>query len=902
MGQVLRRMRRNRGDSRSSETATESPLRRSGRQARSDSGSALSRVAVPLRLSVLSAAGLSADGPHRKFGVRLWACEGRGVSSRSVVVAALTGAESVSRATRARLAGAKTNSPGAAAVSALLDDALFERTPLGGVTAVQGAVVGGAPASGAAPASAKATAHPAVTSRPGPASPADAAKPSSNTATTGPAPVASGGKPAAAKTSPPVRSLKDPASSTSAPSIVKPDVIIESADSGSEHSAVASPIDSAAPATPGDQLTVSSVTATATAAEPAAEPAATTGGVAAWAWGSEFTCRVTAWTVLLVEIFSEFDADADADAADGPPSAWVAILPEWFASGDAAEAVSAVAATHPVDLDRVGAAVQLRDAFALDEVVTSAGAGSTAEDLPGAVVYVSGTTEPPGAASDGKRAILRKDSLRLVIDRSAAPLSPTRGTTSSAEQCADAPDSASSSRDSKQQAGSNAATATATSTATATTGDAAAAAMAARLAGAVSSSQSTPHQARAVAAATRRAPAPGSGPAAAAAASTPAAASVGTPRGSTPVPAATASVAGSGPGAVTRPAGGSDPNQVRITVSPHHHSRYCDRTLRVCTAEGRFREGNCVTATAAAAGPLADRLRAAASSDAVAVEWFVSAEPGSTGGAPATDVDSGGAVDVGGSAFVRVKRTPTPRGWKDLALPEGSEADLPDDWAAVFRFAGVPTDMKPLPAATILRACMALRRGGAGAADVQPTFSSAGACGQWLADVVTALSDPASLPLVPSLTGRRVVVRVTRRSDGHQWWSSPSDTVEAAPPRCRELWIDGAAAPGGVLRARTWYWGGSPGPCAFHWVRVSEDGDRVDMEPRTARPGAELDEAAAALQASEGAGQPADGRLLVVRADDIGCKFKITAEPTRADGMVAERTSGRPTARVTDAK
>lgn len=155
------------------------------------------------------------------------------------------------------------------------------------------------------------------------------------------------------------------------------------------------------------------------------------------------------------------------------------------------------------------------------------------------------------------------------------------------------------------------------------------------------------------------------------------------------------------------------------------------------------------------------------------------------------------------------------------------------------------------------------------------------------------------LALVASMVGKHLICKVTSLGTdvadsaaerGREWRSPVLGPVEAAPPRCREVWIEGTSQVGHTLEAKCWYWGGTPGTCSFHWVRVSAEGDRKTYKARNASLASPCD----ATLPTGSAELPADGRLMPVTADDIGCKFKATVEPTRSDGMHGERTSSKP--------
>jgi hypothetical protein len=112
--------------------------------------------------------------------------------------------------------------------------------------------------------------------------------------------------------------------------------------------------------------------------------------------------------------------------------------------------------------------------------------------------------------------------------------------------------------------------------------------------------------------------------------------------------------------------------------------------------------------------------------------------------------------------------------------------------------------------------------------------------------------------------------------------------IEAAPPRIRELWVEGNARVGSTLRAHAAYYGGAPGHCEFSWIRVDADGNRTETQPQRISPAAPLPPDASS----------ADPRCLLITAADVGCAFKVTCEPVRSDGARGAPTTSKPTADV----
>ena len=130
--------------------------------------------------------------------------------------------------------------------------------------------------------------------------------------------------------------------------------------------------------------------------------------------------------------------------------------------------------------------------------------------------------------------------------------------------------------------------------------------------------------------------------------------------------------------------------------------------------------------------------------------------------------------------------------------------------------------------------------------------------------------------------------------------SALTPPVEPAPPRVRELWLDGAAAVHSALRARAWYFGGVPAleGCDYSWIRVDIEGQRSETPPALASPlqrGDARGDARGARAAEAAAG---DARAWQLSSADVGCMFKVTVEPVRFDGERGAPTTSKPSAEV----
>jgi len=66
--------------------------------------------------------------------------------------------------------------------------------------------------------------------------------------------------------------------------------------------------------------------------------------------------------------------------------------------------------------------------------------------------------------------------------------------------------------------------------------------------------------------------------------------------------------------------------------------------------------------------------------------------------------------------------------------------------------------------------------------------------------------------------------------------SLPAGPIDAAPPKAREIWIEGPQTVGSLLLGRALYFGGYEGPSVVSWISITEEGDTVELKPPTACP------------------------------------------------------------------
>jgi len=391
----------------------------------------------------------------------------------------------------------------------------------------------------------------------------------------------------------------------------------------------------------------------------------------------------------------------------------------------------------------------------------------------------------------------------------------------------------------------------------------------------------------------------------------------------------------------------------RLALAPHEHNKYCDRRVRVCTAPGRYREGEVVRVQArgGAAGALAGHravwyrsavldasmlgaARAALQTPPADAALLLPPPPqapalaAAAAGADATGTGSGadGAAGAGaaasssptaGSAAAAPPAPPAPP-----ASPPAPPADWLDVSAVAFRpvdprpvsdLAPAPPDYAPSPTVAEIRARLAPRLEAAAPPPAgfaaYPLFKED--VGRLLLCALVPRGAAAPALLRPRRRGRALVLEGAEAAEaaaaaagGVGVVATPAvGPVEAAPPKAREIWIDGEARVGGELRGQCYYFGGFEGASLASWVAIREDGETVQLrEPTPFDAGLA---AAAALVAAAAPGAPAgaeDPRVLRLGPELRGCELKFRVQPVRSDGNAGHTESSRPTAEVAAAQ
>jgi hypothetical protein len=409
---------------------------------------------------------------------------------------------------------------------------------------------------------------------------------------------------------------------------------------------------------------------------------------------------------------------------------------------------------------------------------------------------------------------------------------------------------------------------------------------------------------------------------------------------------------------------------VRIALARHEHSKYCDRRVRVCTAAGRYREGEVLRA--ALRGPAAEFGKyklAWYRSDVVDDSGLVdhrtpgghapgaelrqtlartaggTGEPAATGGAGAAAAAAGGGDDSARSASAS-DALPAPPTLASMRMSRAAElASLVYyrvDARPVSDLPPAPPDYAPSPSIGEIRSRAASLRlpappaaPGGGAAAAYPLFRADVGRMVMCALVPADATPPSTIrpgtlargasssalaaggsPLqgMGSSGRRRSFIASLHLGAGRR----PSKTldsgeavaaaaiaslavgpVEAAPPKAREIWIEGVPAVGCLLVGNVYYYGGYEGWSEVSWVAINEEGDTVEVKaPTPCDPDAPLPD----LDAPAGAAG-ADDHPRALRLTEAlrGCMLKFKVKPVRSDGDEGHTESSRPTPEVAPA-
>lgn len=390
-----------------------------------------------------------------------------------------------------------------------------------------------------------------------------------------------------------------------------------------------------------------------------------------------------------------------------------------------------------------------------------------------------------------------------------------------------------------------------------------------------------------------------------------------------------------------------------VTVMTHYHTAFCERKREVCTAEGALREGNRLRLSCPAVGihhyhsPSGSGVDSSSSGSGgggdalpshLRVAWYRSVDPiephtalpvasvraCSASTAPPSDWQQ--AAGYAGMCLHSHADGETQRAQDDAEAPirisrslSGSGSAASCDLERVCRPTGPRERVFPAPsmpslaslaydedphavyaslAAGIVGAIdeSGITRTAINAAQDSPLFTIAAATRFARCEAQIAHADPLQYKLTLADVGHVLCAVVYAISPDSGLLQAVAEThvigpIQPAPPRIREVAIDGYARVGNVLQARAVYFGGLPGACQYGWIRVDGEGARTDEAVRSAQPWSPV--------WAEGADVRGDARCRVLGPDDVGCDFKLMCTPVRADGVQGAPTTSRLTATVT---
>lgn len=418
----------------------------------------------------------------------------------------------------------------------------------------------------------------------------------------------------------------------------------------------------------------------------------------------------------------------------------------------------------------------------------------------------------------------------------------------------------------------------------------------------------------------------------------------------------------------------ADVSKPRVTLhlAPHEHSKYCDRRVRVCTAAGKYREGEVLlarlegpadqlarfrvcwyrsdvidasqvpqaarssgAATASTARPTVLSIDGAfqlpdgspmppppppsmppslhptssaavgsSSSTPMAGSHSVST-PSAPGGftprpppgpPPATRVTSvnlnaAAAPGPGPASSATVVAAPAIDFQSSTNLDVGNLLYSLVDARPVSDLPPAPPDHVPSPPIPEIKARLALA---AATAPSGATPASAAAqigpgllqyplfkqdIGRMMMAVLVAIDETAPATLIGTRAAGAVL-------------SLPVGPVEAAPPKAREIWIEGSTTVGSLLTGHWYYFGGWEDNSIVSWVAINDDGETSVVKPPTASPASLPPPDPAAP-----AGSAADDHPRALRLNEALRKsaIKMKVQPVRSDGNEGHTESSRPT-------
>jgi len=344
----------------------------------------------------------------------------------------------------------------------------------------------------------------------------------------------------------------------------------------------------------------------------------------------------------------------------------------------------------------------------------------------------------------------------------------------------------------------------------------------------------------------------------------------------------------------------------RLTLVAHEHNKYCDRRVRVCTAPGRYREGERLQllTRGGPSGALAGFRSVWYRSQVVDPSNLGSEHAAATAGAAAAAAAASAAAAAVAAASTTASDKYTSAA--EAVRPVFGAPDLSSlsffqvDPRPASDLAPAPPDYAPSPTVAEIRARLAPRL--APAAAPAAGFSSYPLFKEDVGRMLLCALVPRGAAPPPCLRPRRRGRRVTFVDAEGTGESAdcaglvvtlPVGPIEAAPPKAREIWVEGECRVGCTLRGHAYYFGGFEGASRVSWVAIGESGDVVELRPPTHSPLPHSD----AGEPAAGAGAD-DPRSLLLTPALVGSMLKYRVQPIRSDGNEGHTESSRPTAEV----
>ena len=344
---------------------------------------------------------------------------------------------------------------------------------------------------------------------------------------------------------------------------------------------------------------------------------------------------------------------------------------------------------------------------------------------------------------------------------------------------------------------------------------------------------------------------------------------------------------------------------IQIGLRPHKHTLKCDRTTRICTAAGKYREGETLYVEPNIRGLevggdvfiVCRFLRCKETFDDYGNEIGGKERRGrKTINSSSSNNNSGGGGNNGGEdveainldfsrdqvTMAKVLYNFDGKNENELQVEEGDILtclDLIDDNDEWIVCLGSDGNIGSIPRSFVKCYSMPVQRKSElweNDREADLYGEDEPLCRQWRSmignflhfDTVAETKKQFEYNLGKADVGKSIVceVEMYRGTEpiGKAVRSMPVGPIEPAPPRIDDLKIVGSRTINSTLKAHYIYYGGMEGASRFMWIRVTTDGKKVEL---------------------------VNTKTYEVVAEDINCKLRVKITPVRSCGM-----EGKPTA------